>query len=970
MHIFLLSRSGRRGVETKWKAISEAVLESGWLIALAAIPAYFDSQTVRIFDANKILYFQAVVLAMTPFLILYLLERFTGAKGRPSFSFWRLPLVRPAFFIVAMLSLSTFFSIAPGVSLWGSYNRMQGLFTWLCYLLFFLSLVLVVRRRAQVDRIIDVLLLSSVYCCAYALFQYFGIDSVTWTVAFGRRIDGTLGNPIFLGAFLIMIMPLTILRTWAAGQRLFLQWPEGRQGGRRWSAAVVFGAYLMLFAVQSTCFALAESRGPFLGLAAGAGLFLILLVVQSRRVWLARSICAIVCFAVLAFGAWAVLRAGPAGQAAGSKLGRSIIEHASRSGTIEVRLLIWGEAAQLLTSNPVRMVFGYGMETLYYALARFYAPELAYVEIRGNLADRCHNNTFDMLLSAGVPGLGAEIVLILAFIVLLGGGLGLLPDASARKGLTLSACVGALAGWSVPYLVVGNLQLSGIGMPAGFVAGMGAYLLLRAARGLPTSQAARHPHHWLLAALCVGGIAHYIEIQFGIATISTRLCFWLFAGLAAALVPLSVEESRDKALDGYERAGVSDRSRREVKNKIPKNAGRTEMFLGCMVGLIMIFTIFDLYMPQAPLRLKVVPILPICLGCWLFGLVLLVEKAHLAEVGTAAPVTFLSRYVISTVGVLIPFLAIYLPWEHWTPDDTRITDEILRQAVLHIADGVLILYVFVLVILAAIASILMGGRRTAAQAAPGGAWKVVVLVLMLAGCAVLIVRNSLDYSRADLVAKQAFGYAQSGRPGAAVVLFNEALRMQPGNLQFRRDLGDALVLMARKEKDARLQKQELERAQSTLVGLWEENRVDFADAWSVADVNRMLMGATKDGAEQARLRLETDQYFRSAIELFPANVSILNDFAVFILEQGDMVRANELADKSMRIDDRFHETYLLRASIHARERSYALALQDYERALTLSPQSAVALNGRATMQKLLQPSEGKGASDTQGARPE
>jgi len=84
------------------------------------------------------------------------------------------------------------------------------MYTALSYVAVFAAVVLVVRRRQQVERIVTAALLGSVPVLLYALVQWAGADPIAWGFDVRARVHGTIGGPIFLGGYLVMVLPLTL----------------------------------------------------------------------------------------------------------------------------------------------------------------------------------------------------------------------------------------------------------------------------------------------------------------------------------------------------------------------------------------------------------------------------------------------------------------------------------------------------------------------------------------------------------------------------------------------------------------------------------------------------------------------------------------------------------------------------------------------------------------------------------------
>src|SRR5262245_48401725 len=73
-------------------------------------------------------------------------------------------------------------------------------------------IVLTLRRREQLERMITVAVLASLIAIAYGLVQHFQIDPLPWKGDVVSRVASTMGNSIFVAAYLIMVLPFAIYR--------------------------------------------------------------------------------------------------------------------------------------------------------------------------------------------------------------------------------------------------------------------------------------------------------------------------------------------------------------------------------------------------------------------------------------------------------------------------------------------------------------------------------------------------------------------------------------------------------------------------------------------------------------------------------------------------------------------------------------------------------------------------------------
>jgi tetratricopeptide (TPR) repeat protein len=204
----------------------ERIIEGGWLLALILIPCYFNLLSSRHFEPDKATTLRAIVLVMAAAGLVRVLElwgsRPTHREAAPTPSggalarAWRrldaIPLALPALVYALVFVFTTFTSVVPGTSFWGSYQRLQGTYTNLSYIGLAAMIVLTLRRREQLERLITVLVLSSLIAVGYGLVQHLQYDPLPWKGDVITRIASTMGNSIFVAAYLIMVLPYALYR--------------------------------------------------------------------------------------------------------------------------------------------------------------------------------------------------------------------------------------------------------------------------------------------------------------------------------------------------------------------------------------------------------------------------------------------------------------------------------------------------------------------------------------------------------------------------------------------------------------------------------------------------------------------------------------------------------------------------------------------------------------------------------------
>ena len=122
------------------------------------------------------------------------------------------PLALPTLLYALIFILATVFSVVPGISFWGSYQRGQGTYTNLSYIALFALIVATLRTRAQFDRLMTVLIFASLPVSGYGLIQHFQLDPLPWKGDVISRVASTMGNSIFVAAYLILVLPFVLYR--------------------------------------------------------------------------------------------------------------------------------------------------------------------------------------------------------------------------------------------------------------------------------------------------------------------------------------------------------------------------------------------------------------------------------------------------------------------------------------------------------------------------------------------------------------------------------------------------------------------------------------------------------------------------------------------------------------------------------------------------------------------------------------
>ena len=269
---------------SKLTKYADALMETAWLLALILAPLFFDVYSQRVFEPDKISLVRTVALFGLVAGVVKLFETWrtggdnaaAGTQEKPA-SFWRKPLVWPVLALMAAYLLSTALSVVPRQSFWGSYQRLQGTFTMLSYIILFFITLGALQRQEQWRRFQYTVILVSLPIALYGVIQHYQLDPLPWGGDTTQRVAGNMGNSIFLAAYLIMAMPLTLERLIHATRKMLLD----SRGST--TDALAAGALLFILVIQALAILFTQSRGPWIGLAMGLYIFGLLVLTSLRQ---------------------------------------------------------------------------------------------------------------------------------------------------------------------------------------------------------------------------------------------------------------------------------------------------------------------------------------------------------------------------------------------------------------------------------------------------------------------------------------------------------------------------------------------------------------------------------------------------------------------------------------------------------------------------------------------------------------
>jgi len=294
-------------MHTKLSLFCEKLIEAGWLAAVVLVPVYFNIYSARTFEPDKITLMRSIALVMVLAWLIKVAEvglgraasvgdrsgqtndlsaRLAREESAPTSAIrqlWRrltgIPLFLPTALVVCAYLISTACSISPLVALWGSYQRLQGTYSALSYIVIFALVASHLRSQAQLDRLMTTVIITSLPVGLYGIIQHYGRDPLPWAGDVQTRVASSLGNAIFVASYLIMAIPPTLARLLNAMTAIL------REERASWGNTLLGAIYLVILVVDVIAVVFSGSRGPWLGLLIGLFFFafLALLLIYRQR---------------------------------------------------------------------------------------------------------------------------------------------------------------------------------------------------------------------------------------------------------------------------------------------------------------------------------------------------------------------------------------------------------------------------------------------------------------------------------------------------------------------------------------------------------------------------------------------------------------------------------------------------------------------------------------------------------------
>lgn len=296
---------------------------------------------------------------------------------------WNQPNYRPKKSLIlwsvlawlGVVTLATVFSENPFRSFWSNFERMEGLITYIHLAMYFLVAGTILSSAKLWHWLFNINLVTVLILFFAGLTQHLNqLKQGSFS-----RIDATLGNPAYLGLYMLLMAFFTVFAIYKIWDNKVLRW--------------TYGLFLLgeIYIIYYTA-----TRGALIGLV--GGIFLIALILAWRSSGLIRKVSlGIVIGVVVLAGAFWSLR-----QTELVKTSPVLSRFANISlteQTTQSRLLIWRMSWEGFKEHPI---LGWGPENYNLVFNKYYNPLMWSNE---PWFDRSHNIIFDWLINAGLLGL-------------------------------------------------------------------------------------------------------------------------------------------------------------------------------------------------------------------------------------------------------------------------------------------------------------------------------------------------------------------------------------------------------------------------------------------------------------------------------------------------------------------------------------------------------------------------------------
>lgn len=349
-----------------------------FVYACAFVPLIIFNDYISPFHFGKVVIFRSLVEIM---LVFYLLLIW---KNR---SYWqKFNIITWSFLAFAVaFSVTSITSIIPYASVWGSLERMGGVFTFWHYFVFFIMLTAVFRTEKDWFNLLNLSIAIGILSAFYGFGQRFDIG---WIVGSGgrSRIFGTIGNPALFAGYQIVNLFLALT--------LFFR-PKISQNFK------IF--YALAVVINTIAVMMTAVRGSILAIGVGFLCFSLLYTSAYHSRKAKNILLGLIGIMVLFVLTAIMLRDTSFIQSSGYL--KRITSFNLTDYTVQTRFWAWEAGFKGWKETPKTILFGWGPENFNIPFSKYFNPKFFQGPGSETLFDRAHNMFVEILVTMGLLGL-------------------------------------------------------------------------------------------------------------------------------------------------------------------------------------------------------------------------------------------------------------------------------------------------------------------------------------------------------------------------------------------------------------------------------------------------------------------------------------------------------------------------------------------------------------------------------------
>ncbi len=424
--------------------ICDKLIEYSFYALFLLVPLVFTSATSELFELNKMwLTFGLTLIIVSSWIIKMIIKKEVFIQ--------KTPLDIPLCLFLLSQIISTVFSIDRHVSLWGYYSRFNGgLLSIASYILLYYAFLSNFKTGKDQDstssdavsmtkRLLLISLLSGLIVALWGLPSHFGydltcllfrgsLDVSCWTEAFKPvvRIFSTLGQPDWLAAYLVILIPIAV-------SFLFIMALKKNGEGKHGRISLLAIGLVLLASLFYTDLLYTRARSGFLG-------FLISLLVlwpanllirkwfYTKKVFMKYFIAVNVVFLLLTFAIGIPFgrienftfgnlfnKITASKQAKISPLENTTGNELGGTNSTQIRFIVWEGALKAWRDNPI---FGTGVETFAFTYYKYRPASHNLTSEWDYLYNKAHNEYLNYLTTTGAFGLATYLAMIGWFLLI------------------------------------------------------------------------------------------------------------------------------------------------------------------------------------------------------------------------------------------------------------------------------------------------------------------------------------------------------------------------------------------------------------------------------------------------------------------------------------------------------------------------------------------------------------------------